>query len=46
MLKEFPYSQKEADFAAGMGVTSFIENTKKALEVEALGPKEMEVDAE
>lgn len=45
-LKETPYSQAEADAAAGVGVQSFITKALKAKEEEELGQKEMEVDVE
>lgn len=45
-MKETPYSQAEADAAAGVGVNAFIENAVKAKKEEELGRKEMEIDIE
>lgn len=45
-LQEVPYTDKEADAAAGMGTASFLEARRAAMESEKLGAKEMEVDGD
>ena len=45
-MKETPYSQAEADAAAGVGVNAFIAKAVEAKKEEELGQKEMEIDLE